>query len=83
MHLNFELNLYVAKLLIIVWFSIPYLTIKYIEYFRSIVDDIWEYFLWYILLLLVIPPLVVLVIVLLGLTYQAIYPIFNILFLTW
>lgn len=81
MHLNFELNLYVAKLLIIVWLGIPYLTIKYIEYFRA--DNILKYFLLYILQLIVIPPLVIPPLVLLQLIYQAICQIFNTLLLIW
>ena len=30
MHLNFELDLYVAKLLIIVWIVLPYLALKHV-----------------------------------------------------
>lgn len=81
MNLNFELNLYVAKLLIIVWLGIPYLTIKYIEYFH--VDNILKYFLSYILQLIVLPLLVLPPLVLLQLICQAICQIFNTLLLIW
>ena len=79
MNLNFELNLYVAKLLIIVWIILPYLALKYIKLFRIDYTSKLEYLFLYLLCLLV-PAFLVFT---LQLTYQAIYPIFNILFLTW
>ena len=83
MYLNFELDLYVAKLLIIVWIVLPYLALKYIKLFRIDYTSKLEYLFLYLLCLLLVPAFLVFTLLVIQLTYQAIYPIFNILFLTW
>lgn len=83
MHLNFELNLYVAKLLIIVWIVLPFLALKHVMALKPS-DNSWlGYIFLYLLYLILLPVALVVMLLVLVSIYQTIYPIFNILLLTW
>ena len=78
-----ELDLYVAKLLIIVWIVLPYLALKHVMALKPS-DNSWlGYIFLYLLYLILLPVALVVMLLVLVAIYQAIYPIFNILFLTW
>lgn len=82
MHLNFELDLYVAKLLIIVWIVLPFLALKHVMALKP--SDSWlGYIFLYLLYLILLPFALVVMLLVLVAIYQTIYPIFNILLLTW
>ena len=47
MHLNFELDLYVAKLLIIVWIVLPYLALKHVMALKPS-DNSWLGYIFFV-----------------------------------
>lgn len=82
MHLNFELDLYIAKLLIIVWLGMPYLALKYLKFIVDYTNKL-EYLFLYLLYLLLVPAFLVFTLLGIQLVHDAIYQSFNILFLIW